>query len=496
MKLLKTSFRFLLFIILFSSCNNQFKKEKETVSKPNVVLFLVDDMGWTDAGVYGSDLYQTPNIDKMAAEGMLFTDGYAACTVCSPTRSSIMTGKYPANTNTTDWITGHNKPFAKMQIPEWNKKLDTEEYTLAEAFKEQGYRTIHIGKWHLGEDQKYWPENQGFDVNVGGHSGGSPKANGGNGYFSPYNNPRLKDGNDGEYLTERLSSEAVKFIKENKDSTFFMNFWLYNVHTPLQAKQEKIKKYKGLVNDSMYHINPIYSAMVEHMDDALGEVINALKENGLEDNTIVVFHSDNGGLKGNFENGRKKVTDNYPLRSGKGDMYEGGVRVPLIFKWPEKIKKGTINNTPAISPDLYPTLLALTGQELRSKVDGIDLSPILLGEGIVERDAIYWHYPHYHLEGAKPYSAIRKGDWKLIQVFEHEDLELYNLKDDIGETNNLALTNKEKVIELMLDLNTWRTKVGAQFPVVNLNYDIEKENEWRFNKSATISKSDIKANKK
>ncbi|GGZ84304.1 sulfatase [Algibacter mikhailovii] len=485
--------------LVFFCCKNE-KRElsKEQTKRPNVILFLVDDMGWTDSGVYGSDLYKTPNIDKLASQGMMFTDGYAACTVCSPTRASIMTGKYPATINVTDWIKGHNKPYAKMQIPDWNMKLDLEEKTLPEELNKRGYKTAHIGKWHLGEDEKFWPKNQGFDVNIGGHSGGSPKANGGGGYFSPYNNPRLENGIEGEYLTNRLADEAVKYINQNKDSAFFLNFWLYNVHTPLQANASKIEKYKRLVNDSLHHSNAVYAAMVEHMDDALGSVMQALKDNALEENTIIIFNSDNGGLRGNFENRRIKVTDNYPLRSGKGDIYEGGVRVPLIFKWPKRIEAGTSSNTPEISADLFPTILGLIddGEKNDFQFDGVDLSPVLLDKGEVNRPAIFWHYPHYHLEGAKPYSAIRKGDWKLIQVFENDKLELYNLKDDIGENKNLVDLYPEKTNELFGDLNAWRTKTAAQLPSKNLNYDAEHENDWKFNKSATITEEDKKVNQK
>jgi len=466
-------------LLLVTACKTKqpYNTDKLTSTKPNVILFLVDDLGWTDGGVFGSDLYQTPNIDKLASEGMLFTNGYAACTVCSPTRASIMTGKYPAKLHLTDWITGHERPYAKLQIPNWNEKLDLEEITLAEVFKQKGYNTVHIGKWHLGEDEKYWPENQGFDKNIGGFSAGSPKGDGGKGYFSPYGNPRLKDGFNGEYLTERLADEAVTYIKQNKEHPFFMNYWLYNVHMPLQAKKDKIEKYKKLIKEDAHHINPTYAAMVEHMDDALGNVMTILKETGLEDNTIIVFYSDNGGLVGNNGRFRLKITDNFPLRSGKGDMYEGGVRVPLIFKWPHKIKAGTVNSTIAISPDLFPTLLNLVDKNtiMSPDIDGIDLSSVLLENTELERSAIYWHYPHYHAEGAQPYSAIRKGDWKLIQIFENNEIELFNLKEDLGETNNVASQYPEKTKELLSNLENWRVTVMAQMPTPNKNYNPEKE---------------------
>ncbi|NJB82083.1 sulfatase [Wenyingzhuangia aestuarii] len=457
----------IVFTFLFNSCKSN-SSSKDNRPKPNVVFFLVDDMGWTDASVFGSDLYQTPNIDQLVSDGMSFTNAYASCTVCSPTRASIMTGKYPARLYVTDWIEGHEKPYAKLKIPEWNQKLDLDEVTLAEMFQKNGYKTVHLGKWHLGEDAKYWPENQGFDKNIAGFSAGSPKADGGKGYFSPYNNPRLSDGEKGEYLTDRLAKEAVAYIQKHKKEPFFMNLWLYNVHMPLQAKKEVVQKYKALVKKGMTHQNATYAAMIEHMDTALGTVVKALKENGLEENTILVFHSDNGG--------HLLPTKNTPLKSGKGDVYEGGVRVPLIFKWPNKIKAGVVTETVAISADVFPSLMGLTNSFVKSprNIDGVDLSPLLLNKGVVKRDAVYWHYPHYHPGGAKPYSAIRKGDWKLIQVFEHDTLELYNLKTDIGETTNLATKYPEKTEELVKDLETWRKSVNAQMPTVNKDYNPEK----------------------
>ncbi|MGY6649521.1 sulfatase [Wenyingzhuangia sp. IMCC45574] len=437
--------------------------------RPNVILFLVDDMGWTDASCFGSDLYKTPNLDRLVSEGTHFSNGYASSNVCSPTRASIMTGKYPARLHVTDWIEGHKQPYAKMKVPNWNQKLDLEEVTLAEMFQKNGYKTIHLGKWHLGEDPKYWPENQGFDMNIGGFSAGSPKADGGKGYFSPYNNPRLKDGEKNEYLTDRLATEAVSFIEKNKTEPFFMNLWLYNVHLPLQAKPKVVAKYKRLIKAGMKHNNAIYAAMITHMDDALGKVMTSLKENGLEEDTIIVFHSDNGG--------HLKPTTNVPLRSGKGSVYEGGVRVPLIFKWKDKIKKGCVSKDLAISADIMPTLLGLIENEnsLPKGIDGMDLSSVLLEGKKSKRKTLYWHYPHYHKGGAKPYSAIRKGDWKLIHIYEEDNLQLYNLKSDLGETLNLALKEPKKAKELLADLNKWRKNVKVQVPTINPNYDAAKK---------------------
>ncbi|MBB5268755.1 sulfatase [Algibacter amylolyticus] len=458
-------------------------------SKPNVVLFVVDDLGWTDMGAYGSDLYQTPNVDKLASEGVLYTDAYSACTVCSPTRASILTGKYPARINLTDWITGHVKKYGKIKIPEWNQELSQDEYTLGEAFQDNGYETFHVGKWHLGEEEKNWPEHNGFDENIGGFKAGSPAAHSGGGYFSPYNNPRLNDGPDGEYLTERLTNEVVKLIDDNQKKPFFINFWLYNVHTPLEASQEKVDKYKSIVNLEGHHTNVTYAAMVEHMDDALGKVVKTLKEKGLDENTIIVFTSDNGGLRGNFENDRRKVTDNFPLRSGKGDIYEGGVRIPLIIKWPNKIKSGVTRNTMSISADIYPTLMGLANlkfPETKSQYfDGVDLSNELLNQQKVKRETVYWHYPHYHLEGATPYSALRHKNWKLIYKYETKQYELYDLKTDIGEEEDLSQINPEKLKELSELLHKWLQDTDAQIPVLNEAFDAGKEDEWSISASAT-----------
>ncbi len=313
--------------------------------KPNVVLIVVDDMGWKDLGVYGSDFHRTPQIDNFAKDGVQFTNAYSACTVSSPTRAALMTGKYPAKLHLTDWIEGHKMPKAKLQVPDWTMYLPHSETTLAEVFKANGYATAHIGKWHLGEDEKYWPEHQGFDINIGGWRTGSPtldKKKGLNGYFVPYGNPRLKDGPVGEYLDERLANEACSYIQQSQSKPFFLNLWFYNVHTPLQARQEKIDKYKALVDSTKLQKNPTYAAMVEHIDDAVGKVIAQLKSLGLYDNTIIILTSDNGGL---ISNTKQKVTNNAPLRHGKGERYEGGVRVPLIIKsvqqiLPSKSKSG------------------------------------------------------------------------------------------------------------------------------------------------------------
>ena len=439
--------------------------------KPNVVFILIDDMGWKDLGCYGSDFHQTPNIDQFAGEAVRFTNGYAACTVSSPTRASIMTGKYPAKLHITDWIAGDNPQNRKMKAPEWTLFLGHEETTMAEVLKENGYATAHIGKWQLGEDEKYWPEHQGFDLNIGGWKRGQPvldKRNNSYGYFSPYGNPRLKNGEDGEYLTERLASEACTYIDNNKSKPFFLNLWFYNVHTPLQAKADKVEKYKALVDNTKLQKNPTYAAMVDHVDEAVGKVIAELKKAGIYENTIIVFTSDNGGLLLGPNN---RVTNNSPLRLGKGHIYEGGVRVPFMIKNAGENPLAKVCDVPVISNDFMPTIIDLTQSKTDKSVlagfDGMSLNKILTSnKNKLNRKALYWHYPHYHSEGATPYSAIRMGDWKLINLLEDNSFELYNLKDDISESNNLAATNPKMLNKLKKDLIAWRIQVDAQMPVL------------------------------
>lgn len=442
-------------------------------NKPNVVMIVVDDLGWKDLGVYGSDYHKTPQIDNFAKDGVRFTDAYAACTVSSPTRASLLTGKYPAKIHLTDWIEGHKMPNAKLQIPDWTMYFPLEETTLAEVFKANGYATAHIGKWHLGEDAKYWPENQGFDINIAGWRAGQPNVNkktGANGYFAPYGNPRMTDGPEGEYLTERLATEACNFIGQSQSKPFFLNLWFYNVHTPLQAKQDKIDKYIALVDSTKFHKNPTYAAMVEHVDDAVGKVIAQLKQLGLYENTIIILTSDNGGLIGGRKN---QVTDNSPLRLGKGERYEGGVRVPLIIKTVKPVAPNRTNSTPVMSIDFVPTLIDLARLKVDKKVlkgiDGVDIKPLLISEnGKLKHRALYWHYPHYHTEGATPYSAVRNGDWKLIHTIETNSYELFNLKNDISESNNVIDSEPVIAAKLKKELEAWKKKMGAQMPTVKV----------------------------
>ncbi len=437
-------------------------------AKPNVIFVLVDDFGWRDVtydvgyGYSGSGYYETPNIDRLARQGMRFTDGYAACPVCSPTRASIMTGKYPARLHLTDWINGHNRPDAKLKIPDWTHYMPLEEVTIAEALKDAGYATCHVGKWHLGDSSIYWPENQGFDVNRGGWKAGSPSGSGR--YFTPYGNPRLEDGPPGEYLTDREAMEAAKFIEQNADRPFFLYMAHYAVHTPLMAKQEIIDKYKAKPT-TPEHKNSTYAAMIQSMDEALGRVMDKLEELKIADNTIVMFMSDNGGLLGS--------TNNAPLRGGKSQAYEGGIREPMIIKWPGVVAPGAACSEPVISTDFYPTILEMLSLPAKAEqhVDGLSLVPLLKRRGSLNRDAIYWHYPHYHPRNPYgPFGAIRKGDWKLIEYYEDMNVELYNLRDDLGEANDLAAANPAKAGELRDMLHAWRASVDAQMPTPNPAY--------------------------
>ena len=435
-----------------------------TAQRPNIIFVLTDDMGWTDLSCYGSAFYETPNIDKLASQGMKFTDAYSACTVCSPSRASILTGQYPARLHITDWIAGHEAANPKLLIPDWCKHLPIETMNLAKALKTAGYATASIGKWHLG-DEAYYPEKQGFDINRGGYHKGQPPT-----YFSPYQITTLKDGPKGEFLSDRLTQEVISFVEKNRERPFFVYFPHYAVHTPLMAKQEVQKKYKQKAKPGDPQRHPVYAGLVESVDDSVGAVMKKLDELGLAENTIFVFTSDNGGLVRPQNN--IPVTSNLPLRSGKGSAYEGGVRVPLIVRWPAKIKPGSVCATPVISADFFPTLLraAEAPRATNPVVDGEDLMPLLTQSGGLSRTALYWHYPHYHPGGATPYSAIREGDYKLIEFFEDNHVELYDLKNDISESKDLAQAMPEKCEVLRNKLQQWRQATGAQLPTVNPHY--------------------------
>jgi len=432
------------------------------VEKPNIVIFLVDDFGWKDLSCYGSRYYETPVVDKLAQNGVRFTNAYSACTVCSPTRAALMTGKYPARLHLTDWIAGHKKANPILNIPDWTMYLPTEEITIAEILKEHGYRTASIGKWHLGEDSIYWPENQGFDLNVGGYFKGQP-----NSYFSPYKNPRMKDGPEGEYITDRLTEESLGFIRENKEKPFFLYLPHYAVHTPFQAKKELIEKYKSKTDPDNAKPNPVYAAMVESMDQSMGKILEELAKLKLTSKTYIFFMSDNGGL-------RPQATTNYPLREGKGTAYEGGTRTPLIVSGP-KIPKGKIVDDPAITMDVVSTILDLVNiSKQGAGMDGKSLLPAINGQKTKADRPLFWHYPHYHTQGATPYSAVRLNKWKYYLFYEDNHTELYDLEADLSEKNDISAQNPEKMKELNLLLKNWLKEVNAQLPVPNAAYDPQK----------------------
>jgi arylsulfatase A len=442
-----------------------FASRGAAATKPNFVLILADDLGWTDLACYGSKLYETPNIDQLARDGVKFTQNYSACTVCSPTRAALLTGKYPARLHITDWIPGQMPDNPTLIVPDWTKYLPLEETTMANVFHNAGYATACIGKWHLGGEE-YYPDKHGFDFFVAGTDKPNTEH-----YFSPYGIPTLKDGPKGEYVTDRLTDDAIRFMEKNKGKPFFLYLPHFAVHLPLQAKQKLIAKYQAKIKPGDAQGNAIYAAMIDSLDQSVGRIRRELKKLGIADNTIVVFASDNGG--------RIPTTSNLPLRVGKGSCYEGGTRVPLIIDWPGVTKPNTACDTPVISMDLFPTFMEIAGiaDGAKTALDGVSLVPILRESGDLNRDELFWHYPHYqHYQkgGAVPYSAIHKGDFKLIEFLADMRVELYNLKDDIGEQRDLATQMPDKVEELRNRLHAWREEVGAQLPMRNENYDPSK----------------------
>ncbi len=457
--------------------------------RPNIVFILADDLGYKDLGCYGSTFYDTPNIDALAKQGALFTDGYAACPVCSPTRASLMSGQYQQRTGVTDWV-GSPQPDkwkrnTKSLPAPYTEELPLDTVTMGEMLKSVGYTTGYFGKWHLGPEG-YWPENQGFDVNKGGWSKGQP--NGPGHYFSPYGNPRLPDGPAGELLPDRLSSEACKFIEDNRDKPFLAYLAFYEVHGPLMTTEALEAKYKkrvadrGLktkwgkehdididVRESQDH--PVYAGMVNSMDTAAGKVLAKLKELGLDKNTIVVFTSDNGGVA----TSEGWPTSNQPLRGGKGWLYEGGIREPLLVRWPGVTKPGSVVTVPVVSPDFYKTFMDMAGAKAPANqpLDGIDLKPILQRKRVAERP-LFWEYPHYGNQGGAPGAVVRLGNWKLINWFDDNKIELFNLSKDIGEKNNLAAQQPERVKRMLALLSDWKKRVGAKDATPNPNYDPAK----------------------
>lgn len=458
--------------------------------KPNVIVILMDDLGWKDLGCTGSTFYETPNLDRLAAQGMRFTDAYASCPVCSPSRASIMTGKYPARVGVTDWIDWSKRchPMkGKLIDAPYTDHLPHSEVSLARALKAGGYRTWHVGKWHLG-GEGCLPTDHGFDINIGGGKYGMPYK----GYFSPYQLDNLEDGPKGEYLPERLTREAVNLIKKSDGTPFFLNLCHYLVHTPIQAKPELVEYFKAksarleldklptfeegerlpyigalekCVVRRLLQSDPVYAAMVKSMDESIGEILKALEETGQDRNTAIFFTSDNGGLSTT----QGSPTCNLPLIEGKGWMYEGGTRVAMLARWPQRIQPESVCREAVTSPDLYPTILELAGlaPDPMQKVDGVSLLPLLMQSGSLKRDAIFWHYPHYGHQGGTPGASVRCGDWKLIEFFEDDHVELYNLREDQSETRDLAQVLSEKTRELREKLHAWQSSVAAVRPERN-----------------------------
>ena len=436
---------------------------------PNVVFILIDDMGWTDGACFGSKYYQTPNLDRLAAAGTRFTQAYASCAVCSPTRAAIQTGKAPARLHITDWIAGEGAPTgSRFRIPDWQQHLPLEETTLAEAFKALGYTTAHVGKWHLG-GSNYFPQHQGFDTNIGGGHIGHPAS-----YFWPYGQPGAshrvpglaeRGGKTGDYLTDQLTEEALAFLEANRARPFYLQLWHYTVHSPLMGKKDLVDKYAAIPGANGQS-NAVYAAMIESMDESVGRILDKLDQLQLADRTIVVFTSDNGGA---VHFGKPPATSNAPLRLGKGHAYEGGLRVPLLVKAPGVSRPGSVCDAPVVSHDFFPTLLELAGARksaARTALDGRSFVGLLRGERSGPHKELFWHYPHYWNGGkVSPYSVARVGDWKLIRFYEYDREELYNLKDDPSEQRDLGAGQPERRRKLSKRLDGWLTAVGAQRPV-------------------------------
>lgn len=475
--------------LLFSCKQNQISIKK----KPNVVFILVDDLGLMDLSITGSTYYETPNIDLLAKEGMIFTQGYAASRVCSPSRASVMTGKYTARHGITDWIgakTGtewrKQGRYDKLLPADYVHNLAKNDITLAETMKESGYKTFYAGKWHLGKEGSY-PEDHGFDINVGGWDKGSPSG----GYFSPWENPKLENNVDGENLSMRLANETASFIRKHKDISFLAFLSFYAVHGPIQTTNSKWKKYQqksikkgvadnGYVMERVLPIrqeqdNPVYAGLVESMDDAVGIVLDELKKQGIEKETIVVFTSDNGGVA----SGDSFSTSNLPLRGGKGYQWEGGIREPYFIKVPWLNIEGSESDVPVIGTDFYPTLLDLVDIELlpQQHIDGVSLKPILEGKKLQIDRPLFWHYPHYGNQGGNPSSIIRENNWKLIHYWEDGSEELYDLANDVAEKNNVFEDHLEIGKDMSAKLLNWLNSVNANLPTEDLEYDMNLANK-------------------
>lgn len=465
----------LLLTVLILSGLAGFSQGKKDI---NVILIHVDDLGATDLGVFGSDYYETPNLDRLAVEGMRFTQSYSAAAICSPSRAALMTGKYPARTGITDWIRAKFQGGSGLALPsdlEENegKPLKTpknqgflplEEETLAERLKKLGFSTMHVGKWHLGEAGNY-PEDQGFDLNIGGNDLGQPPT-----YFDPFLPPNgnkdyvlrnVPPRKEGEFLTDREGDEIVSFIQK-QTGVFFIHWAPYAVHTPIMGPEDLVEKYKGKTQGTQK--NPTYAALVENLDQNVGKLMAELERLGLRENTLIIFTSDNGGLIGNPQN---PVTVNLGLRSFKGYPYEGGIRVPTIVSLPGQIPSGTVSQTPIITMDWIPTILEMVGEK-KPNTDGVSLAPELQQKGgVVDRD-LFWHFPHYREPDVKPYSIVRSGEFKLINYFDGTEPELYDLSKDPLEEKNLSKLQPKQVAILKAKLETWWEETGARLPVPSI----------------------------
>ena len=465
------------------SCKSQ---QKEEVEKPNIMFIVVDDLGWADLACYGADLHETPNIDRLASKSTIFTNSYSAGPVSSPTRASLMTGKYPARLHFTIWSEAasvaerKNQERFKYLPPQTIETLPLEEITIAEKLKENGYLTAHVGKWHIG-DFMHFPETQGFDVSVAASQRGATST-----FFYPYRafgfgefryigdldtDPEGKYFTDreDEYLTDRLTDEALKIIEDAGTRPFYLNLCYFSVHTPIEAKPNDIEFFKTKISPEFHHQNETYAAMVKAVDDNVGRLLKKLDDQGIAENTIVILISDNGGFIG--KNNNKVVTNNFPLRSGKGSLYEGGIRIPTIIFYPQNPGKGQKIETPISTIDFFPTVLEIIGTKNDIPIDGKSFFPLIKGESDIslQNRTLFWHYPHYYAT-TTPVSAIRDGNWKLLEYLGDEQIELYNLENDLGESQNLVNEEPQKAKELLEKLHNWMHDVDAQGVTLNPNF--------------------------
>ena len=480
---------FVSWLLCFSLLSCSKKAAQLVVSKVdsnkehNVILILVDDLGWTDVSYNGSKFYETPNLDELSSNSFVFTNAYSSGSVCSPSRAALLTGRHPVRVGITDWLQGQNPKDRKFVGAEDLQQLPLEEITIAELLKQKGYKTFFSGKWHLG-GEGYLPEDQGFDINIGGHEKGSPPG----GYYAPYNNPKILDGPDGEYLTDRLTDESISFLDGVGQDPFFLMLSYYTVHTPIQASEKHLTKFEkklSMMPDStiqtreegkgvtvLNQLDPAYASMVYAMDENIGRLISKLKAMGIYDSSTLIFTSDNGGLstleKRYNKNAPTAVT---PLRGGKGWLYEGGIRVPLLIKPAMVSVTATEINEPVIGHDLLPTICSLTDTPLPEGVviDGFNLTPLMNGSDALDREYLYWHYPHYHGSAWTPGAAIRKGNWKVIEFYD-ERVELYNLKNDISESTEVSIKQPLELLDLRMKLMNLQKEMHAKWHTENPTY--------------------------